>query len=59
MQRLIYYTLKKQRFKITQLEKECFIKVNEIKLTQVKLFLFFTLYVWMLNHFFLRIVEIY
>ena len=31
-------TLKKQRLKITQLEKVCFIKVNELKLTQVELF---------------------
>ena len=30
------YTFKKQ--KITQLEKVCFIKVNELKLTQVELF---------------------
>ena len=32
------YTLKKQRLKITQLEKVRLIKVNEIKLTQVELF---------------------
>ena len=35
-----YYTLKK-RLKITQLEKVRFIKVNELKLTQVKLFSLF------------------
>ena len=34
-------TLKKQRFKITQLEKVRFIKVNELKLTLVDLFAFF------------------
>ena len=38
------YTLKK-RLKITQLEKVRFIKMNELKLTQVKLFLAFSLYV--------------
>ena len=32
------YMLKKQRLKITQLEKLRFIKVNELKLTQVELF---------------------
>ena len=32
---------KKIRLKIIQLEKVLFIKVNEIKLTQVELFLFF------------------
>ena len=32
------YMLKKQRLKITQLEKVRFIKVNELKLTQVELF---------------------
>ena len=32
------YTLIKQRLKITQLEKVRFIKVNELKLTQVVLF---------------------
>ena len=31
------YTLKKRRLKITQLEKERFIKVNELKLTEVEL----------------------
>ena len=30
------YTLKKQRLKITQLEKVRFIKMNELKLTQVE-----------------------
>ena len=35
------YTLKKQRLKITQLEKARFIKVNELKFTQVELFSFF------------------
>ena len=35
------YTLKKTRLKITQLEKARFIKVNELKLTQVELFSFF------------------
>ena len=34
-------TLKKQRLKITQLEKVLFIKVNELKLTEVELFKFF------------------
>ena len=33
-----FYTLEKQRLKITQLEKVCFIKMNELKLTQVELF---------------------
>ena len=32
------YTLKRQRLKITHLEKVRFIKVNELKLTQVELF---------------------
>ena len=32
------YTLKKTGLKITQLEKERFINVNELKLTQVELF---------------------
>ena len=32
------YTLKKQRLKITQLEKVGFIKVNELKLTQAEIF---------------------
>ena len=32
-----YYTLKNQRFKITQLEKAHFIKVNELKLTEIEL----------------------
>ena len=32
------YTLKNQRLKITQLEKARFIKVNELKLTEVELF---------------------
>ena len=31
----------KRRLKITQLQKECFIQVNELKLTQLELFLFF------------------
>ena len=35
------YKLKKQRLKITQLEKVSFMKVNELKLTQVELFQFF------------------
>ena len=35
------YTLKKQRLKITKLEKTRFIKVNELKLTEVELFSFF------------------
>ena len=35
------YTHKKQRLKITQLEKVRLIKVNEINLTQVQLFSFF------------------
>ena len=34
----IINTLKKQSLKITQLEKVYFIKVNELKLTQVELF---------------------
>ena len=34
---------KKQRLRITQLEKVRFIKVNELKLTRVELFSFFTL----------------
>ena len=33
--------LKKQRLEITQLEKVRFIKVNELKFTQVELFSFF------------------
>ena len=37
----IIYTLKKQRMKITQLEKMRFIKVNELKLTHVELLSFF------------------
>ena len=32
------YTLKIQRLKMTQLEKARFIKVNELKLTEVELF---------------------
>ena len=36
-----YYMLKKRRLKITQLEKGRFIKVNELKLTQVELISFF------------------
>ena len=32
------YTLKKHRLKITQLEKVRFIKVKELKLTQIELF---------------------
>ena len=35
---LAVYTLKKQKLKITQLEKVPFIKVNELKLTEVELF---------------------
>ena len=35
------YTLKKQRSKISQLEKVRFIKVNQLKLTQVELLSFF------------------
>ena len=35
------YTLKNKRLKITQLEKAHFIKVNELKLTEVELFRFF------------------
>ena len=37
---MLSYTLKK-RLKITQIEKERFIKVNELKLTQVEVFSFF------------------
>ena len=33
-----HYTLKNQRLKITQLDKERFIKVNELKLFEVELF---------------------
>ena len=33
-----FYTLKNQRLKITRLEKAHFIKVNELKLTEVELF---------------------
>ena len=36
--KMLIYTLKNQRLKITQLEKARFIKVNELKLTQVELF---------------------
>ena len=36
-------TLKKQRLKITELEKVRFIKVNELKLIQIELFSFFLL----------------
>ena len=35
------YTLKKQRLKITELEKVALTKVNELKLIQVELFHFF------------------
>ena len=35
------YTLKNQRLKITQLEEARFIKVNELKLTEVELLKFF------------------
>ena len=35
------YMLKKQRGKIIQLEKVRFMKMNELKLTQVELFSFF------------------
>ena len=38
------------RQKITQLEKERFMKVNELKLTQVELFYFFTLCALLLIH---------
>ena len=38
---LLPYTLKKQRLKIIELEKVRFIKVNELKVTQVELFSFF------------------
>ena len=45
------YTLKKVRFKITQLEKVRFIKVDEIITIQVELFLFFfILSVYLLKH---------
>ena len=33
----VSYTLKNQKLKITQLEKARFIKVNELKLTEVEL----------------------
>ena len=37
--KIIYYTLAlKRSLKISQLEKVCFIKVNELKLTEVELF---------------------
>ena len=35
------YNLKNQRLKITQLEKERFIKLNDLKLIQVESFWFF------------------
>ena len=35
---LYMYTLKNERLKITQLEKTHFIKVNELKLSQIELF---------------------
>ena len=35
---ILLHTLRKQRLKVTQLEKARFIKVNELKLTQVELF---------------------
>ena len=35
------YTLLKQKFGKTQLQKVCFIKMTELKLTQVELFSFF------------------
>ena len=38
---LFIYTLKNQRLKITQLEKARFIKVNELKLSQIELLQFF------------------
>ena len=41
--------LKKQRLKITQLEKMRFIDVNELKLTQVEIFLFFHFMHWEKN----------
>ena len=34
----LQHTLKNQRLKITHLEKAPFIKVNELKLTEVELF---------------------
>ena len=34
----VLYTLKNQRFKITHLEKAHFIKMNDLKLTEVELF---------------------
>ena len=40
-QKFIIYTLKKQRRKITQLEKARFIKVNVLKLIQVELLSFY------------------
>ena len=40
IQKLYLHTYNK-RLKTTQLEKVCFIKVNELKLAQVELFLFF------------------
>ena len=47
----IQYTLKKTRLKITQFENVRFIKVNELKLTQIELFqFFFTLNVLLLMH---------
>ena len=41
MTRYIIYTLKNQRLKLTQLEKARFIKMIELKLTEVELFYFF------------------
>ena len=38
LKEVLPHTLKKTRLKITQLEKLHFIKVNELKLTQVELF---------------------
>ena len=35
---VVQHTIKKQRLKITQLEKVCFIKVNDLKLMQVEIF---------------------
>ena len=37
----VIYTLKNQRLKVTQFDKARFIKVNELKLSQIELFSFF------------------
>ena len=39
--KLVFHTPLKTRFKITHLEKMHFIKVNELKLTEVEFFYFF------------------